>query len=234
MILVRPVSTLELCTTTSKLKIPREMRAQSKKSKSRVLVSLGYSLIVTADQIIGGFYMKEKQVLVIGYSSDHCTQHAYKLAYEVGKEIALQGSILITGGLGGVMEAASKGAKNQGGLVVGIIPQDEKRYANAFCDVVISTGLGHSRNFVTAYSADAVIVIGGGIGTAIEVGVAYQKGKPIIAMKGSGGTADEIGGKYLDDRQVVKIMEEKDPRTAVEKITRTLTNLFIKEEKGME
>jgi len=53
-------------------------------------------------------------------------------------------------------------------------------------------------------------------------------------MKGSGGTADEIGGKYLDDRQVVKIMEEKDPRTAVEKITRTLTNLFIKEEKGME
>ena len=102
-----------------------------------------------------GVFMKRKQVLVVGYNSDHCTQHAYKLAYEVGKEITLQGSILITRGLGGVMETASKVAKNHGGLVVGIIPQDEKRYANAFCDAVISTGLGHSRNFVTAYSGDA-------------------------------------------------------------------------------
>ena len=76
--------------------------------------------------------------------------------------------------------------------------------------------------------------MGGGNCTAIEAGVAYQKGRPIIAIKGSGGTADEIGGKYLDDRQVVKIMEEKDPRTAVEKVNRTLANLFIKEEKSME
>lgn len=159
-----------------------------------------------------------KQILVIGYNSDHCTKHAYKLAYEVGKEVARQGAILITGGLGGVMEAASKGAKDQGGLVVGIIPQDEKCFANAFCDVVISTGLGYSRNFVTAYSGDAVIVIGGGIGTAIEAGVAYQKGKLVIAMRGSGGIADEIGGKYLDDRQVVKILQETNPQTAVEKV----------------
>jgi uncharacterized protein (TIGR00725 family) len=160
----------------------------------------------------------KKQILVIGYNSDHCTEHAYKLAKEVGKEVALQGAILITGGLGGVMEAASKGAKDQGGLVVGIIPQKEKLYANVFCDVVISTGLGHSRNFVTAYSGDAVIVVGGGAGTAIEAGVAYQEGKPIVAIQGSGGTADEIGGKYLDDRQVVKIIQEKDPRTAVKKV----------------
>ena len=58
------------------------------------------------------------------------------------------------------MEAASKGAKARGDLAVGIIPQNEKRYANAYCDVVISTGLGYSRNFVTAYSGDAVIVVG--------------------------------------------------------------------------
>lgn len=178
--------------------------------------------------------MKKMQILVIGYNSDHCTEHAYNIAYEVGEEIGLQGAVLITGGLGGVMEAASKGAKNRGGLVVGIIPQDEKRYANAYCDVVIPTGLGHSRNFVTAYSGDAVIVVGGGVGTAIEARVAYQKGKPIIAIRGSGGTADKIGGKYLDDRQLVEVMEEENPRIAVEKVFRALTDLFTKEGKGVQ
>ena len=172
------------------------------------------------------------QILVIGYNSDHCTKLAYNLAYEVGREVALQGAILITGGLGGVMEAASRGAKEQGGLVVGIIPQDEKRYANSFCDIVISTGLGYSRNFVTAYSGDAVIVIGGGVGTAIEAGIAYQKGRPIITIQGSGGVADEIGGKYLDDRQVVKVMKVSDPRIAVKKATIALTNMLTEEEKS--
>lgn len=64
---------------------------------------------------------------------------------------------------------------------------------------------------------------------AIEAGVAYQKGKPIIAIRGSGGTADKIGGKYLDDRQLVEVMEEEDPRIAVEKVFRALTDLSTKE-----
>ena len=169
------------------------------------------------------FYLKKKQILVIGYNKDHCTKQAYNIALKVGEEIAQIGAVLVTGGLGGVMEAASKGAQNQGGLVVGIIPQNEKGYANTFCDVVIPTGLGFSRNFVTAYSADAVIVVGGGIGTLIEAGVAYLKNKPIIAIKGSGGVADKIAGKYLDDRQLVKVIEEKDPCTALEKIKQLLS-----------
>ncbi len=181
--------------------------------------------------INGVLYVKKTQILVVGYNSDHCTEHAYKLAYEIGEEVALKGAVLITGGLGGVMEAASKGAKNRGGLVVGIIPQDQKRYANAYCDVVIPTGLGYSRNFVTANSGDAVIVVGGGVGTAIEAGAAYQKGKPIIAISGSGGTADKISGKYLDYRQLVKVMEEKDPRIAVEKVFKMLVALNTKEAK---
>jgi hypothetical protein len=184
-------------------------------------------------QIINGVLcMRRMQILVVGSDSDHCTEHAYKLAYAVGEEVALKGAILITGGLGGIMEAASKGAKARGGLVVGIIPQDEKRFANAYCDVVIPTGLGYSRNFVTAYSGDAVIVVGGGVGTAIEAGVAYQKGKPIVALRGSGGTADKIYGQYLDDRQLVEVMEEEDPLIAVEKAVRALTDLSPKKEKG--
>jgi uncharacterized protein (TIGR00725 family) len=192
-----------------------------------------HSLFIALCQIINGvLYMKKTQILVVGYNSDHCTEDAYKLAYEIGEEVALKGAVLITGGLGGVMEAASKGAKNRGGLVVGIIPQGEKRYANAYCDVVVPTGLGYSRNFVTANSGDAVIVVGGGVGTAIEAGAAYQRGKPIVAMRGSGGTADKIGGKYLDDRQLVEVMEEEDPRIAVEKAFRASTALSIKEGKG--
>lgn len=159
--------------------------------------------------------MGAKQILVIGYSRDHCTKQAYKIAYTIGKEIALHGAVLITGGLGGVMEAASKGAKDHGGFVIGILPQDEKSYANPYCDVVIPTGLGYTRDFITAYSADAVIVIGGGIGTAIEARVAYLKTKPIIAIQGSGGTADEIAGTYLDDRHQIKVIGEEDPVKAV-------------------
>lgn len=162
--------------------------------------------------------MRAKHILVIGYGGDHCTDYAYKISYEVGEEVALNGAILVTGGLGGVMEAASKGAKDRGGIVVGIIPQEEKEYANPYCDIVIPTGLGYIRDFITAYSADAVIVVGGGVGTSIEASVAYLKTKPIIAIEGSGGTADRIAGKYMDDKRLVKVIAEKDPRKAVKRI----------------
>ena len=161
--------------------------------------------------------MRAKQILVIGYGSDSCTDRAYEIAYKVGEEVASRGTVLITGGLGGVMEAASKGAKDRDGLVVGIIPQDEKHYANTYCDIVIPTGLGHIRNFITAYSADAVIVVGGGVGTAIEARVAYLKAKPIVTIKGSGGTADRIAGTYLDDRHLVKVECGEDPGRVVER-----------------
>src|SRR2546427_589806 len=73
-----------------------------------------------------------------------------------------------------------------------------------------------SRNYVTAYSADSVIVVGGGAGTLVEACVAYQKGKSIVALTGSGGTADKIAGTYLDDRKVVKVMSASTPREVVD------------------
>ncbi|MFQ6075211.1 MAG: TIGR00725 family protein [Candidatus Bathyarchaeia archaeon] len=156
------------------------------------------------------------QILVIGYGGEHCTEEAYDIAYRVGKEVARRGAVLVTGGLGGVMEAASKGAAEADGLVVGIIPQDEKGYANPNCDIVIPTGIGHARDFITAYAADAVVVVGGGVGTMVEACAAYLKSKPIVSVTGSGGVADRIAGTYLDDRQLVRIVGEEDPRMAVE------------------
>ena len=160
---------------------------------------------------------RKPQILVAGSSEDHCSEKAYRLAYEVGREIARNNATLITGGLGGVMEAASRGAKEAGGIVVGIIPHEDLEYANKYCDVVVATGIGWARNFSTAYSADAVIIIGGGAGTAIEAMVAYFKDKPIIALKGSGGFADRFGGEYLDDRKIRKVTVAENPSEAVKK-----------------
>ncbi|HXY82461.1 MAG TPA: TIGR00725 family protein [Candidatus Saccharimonadales bacterium] len=159
--------------------------------------------------------MRRKQILVVGFNGDTCTEIASKAAYEVGFEIARTGAVLITGGLGGVMEAASRGAKEAGGFVIGIIPQDNKDEANSYCDVVIATGIGYARDFVTASTADAVVVVGGGAGTLIEVSAAYQKRIPIVAVKGTGGIADRCGDGYIDDRKLERIILAESPAAAV-------------------
>ena len=153
--------------------------------------------------------------MVIGSAADHCTAGARELAYRVGAEAAKRGAILLTGGLGGVMESACKGAKENHGITVGIIPQDETHYANKYCDIVIATGIGWARDFATAYSADALILISGGTGALIETCAGYLKGKPIIAIEGSGGIADKTRGTFLDERRSVMILSERDPEKAV-------------------
>jgi hypothetical protein len=161
--------------------------------------------------------IRRKQILVIGFGKDHCTKVAYDAAYRVGSEIAKAGAVLITGGLGGVMEASSRGAKERGGLVIGIIPQNDKHASNGYCDVVVATGLGFARDFLTAYSADAIVVVGGGVGTLIEMSVAYQMGIPIVALKGSGGMADQFADKHIDEHLIEKILGEDSPEKAVSK-----------------
>lgn len=160
---------------------------------------------------------RRKQVLVVGYGKDHCTDVAYHAAYQVGLELAKCDVILITGGLGGVMEAASCGAKEGGGFVIGIIPQDDKAMSNAYCDAVVATGIGFARDFVTAYSADAIIVVGGGAGTLIELLAAYQNKTPIVAVKGTGGIADRFADSYLDDRQIERVLYEDSAQAAVKR-----------------
>ena len=163
-------------------------------------------------------------MLVIGSDGDHCPSSIYDAAMEVGALIAARGAVLVSGGLGGVMEAACKGAKERGGTVVGIIPHEDMSYANSYCDIIIPTGMGFSRNYVTAYSGDAAIVVGGGAGTYIEACVAYQKGKPIVALTGTGGTADKIAGSYLDERKTVKVLAAASPKEAVDQALDLVSN----------
>jgi hypothetical protein len=120
------------------------------------------------------------------------------------------------------MKAASEGAKEIGGMTIGIVPWDSTEKANEYCDAVVATGVGQMRNFFVVYSGDAVIIVGGGAGTMIEVVAAYLKGKPIIAIRGTGGMADRLAGRYIDERRLVKITGVKGPSEAVEKVLQLL------------
>lgn len=120
-------------------------------------------------------------ISVIGAGS--CDKDVYSLAEEVGKLVAQKGATLVTGGLGGVMEAASKGAKEAGGITVGILPGFSKEEANRFVTIPVATGLSHARNIIVARSADAVIAFSGEYGTLSEIAIALKLSKPVIGIK---------------------------------------------------
>jgi hypothetical protein len=106
-----------------------------------------------------------------------------KEAEEVGRLIARKGLTLVCGGLRGVMEAASRGAKSEGGLTVGILPQNDSKETNPFIDIPIVTGMGIGRNVIIARTADALIAVGGEYGTLSEIAFALQMGKPVAGIK---------------------------------------------------
>jgi len=95
-------------------------------------------------------------------------------AEAVGRELARRGAVLVCGGLGGVMEAACRGAKQAGGTTVGILAGKDRSDANPFVDIAIATGLGQARNAVIVRAADAVVAIGGGYGTLSEIALALD------------------------------------------------------------
>ncbi|HET8719367.1 MAG TPA: TIGR00725 family protein [Candidatus Nitrosotenuis sp.] len=161
---------------------------------------------------------KRRQILVIGNNEDTFSPELENMAYEIGGAIAKSGSVLITGGLGGVMKAACHGAHDEGGITVGIIPQNDPSYANEFCDIVIPSGIGLARDFLTALAGDGVIVVGGGSGTLSEICAAYMHKKPIVALKNSGGVAARYSDQYLDDRKHIKIKGVSSAKEAVDYI----------------
>ncbi|HUV86271.1 MAG TPA: TIGR00725 family protein [bacterium] len=103
-------------------------------------------------------------------------------AYEVGRRAAERGWIVINGGLGGVMEAASRGAREAGGTTVGILPTYDAATANDYIDIIIPTGLGHARNTVLVAAASGVIAVGGRYGTLSEIALALKLGKPVVGI----------------------------------------------------
>jgi uncharacterized protein (TIGR00725 family) len=103
-------------------------------------------------------------------------------AEDIGRGLARHGAIVVCGGLGGVMEAACRGAKDDGGTTVGLLPGLDRRDANRWVDVAIATGLGEARNALVARSADALVAVGGGFGTLSEIALALKGGTPVIGF----------------------------------------------------
>jgi len=125
--------------------------------------------------------MPRTAIAVIG--AGVCDADVAEMAYEVGRLIAQRGGVLVTGGLTGVMEAASRGARDAGGLVIGILPGLDSAAANPAVDVAIPTGMGQLRNGLVVASAKAVIAVTGEWGTLSEIGFALKLGIPVIGWK---------------------------------------------------
>jgi uncharacterized protein (TIGR00725 family) len=122
----------------------------------------------------------QKVIAVIG--SGQATEQEVELAIKMGQEIAKRGAVLVCGGLGGVMEAACKGAISAGGTTIGILPGEDRQTANSYVQIPIVTGLGHARNVIVVKSAQAVIAIGGSYGTLSEIGHALQNNIPVVGL----------------------------------------------------
>ncbi len=107
---------------------------------------------------------------------------ALAAADSVGRELAVNGAVLVCGGRGGVMEAACRGAHAAGGVTVGLLPDDDRRRANAHLTVSVPTGMGELRNGLVARAGDAVIAVGGEFGTLSEIGFALKLGRPVVGL----------------------------------------------------
>jgi uncharacterized protein (TIGR00725 family) len=104
-------------------------------------------------------------------------------AEEVGRGVAEAGAVLVCGGLGGVMEAASRGASEAGGTVLGILPTLSPADANPYVTHAVATGTGHARNLAVVASGEAVIAVGGEWGTLSEIAYARKLGRPVVAIR---------------------------------------------------
>lgn len=152
--------------------------------------------------------MKQGKVFIGVIGAGTCSKKIYNLAYEVGKYIAKAGAILVCGGLGGVMEGAAKGAKENKGVTVGILPGVDKTEANPYIDIPVVTGIGEARNLVVIRSSDAVIALPGQFGTLSELAFCLKMEKPVVGL-----TTWEISDK---------VIKTKDPQEAVEKALEAL------------
>jgi len=161
---------------------------------------------------------RKLQIAVLGSSREICTKKAYALAEKVGEEIAKIGAITLTGAGHGVMEAAMKGAKRFGGLTLGILPWGKMEHYNKYCDVVVATGIGFSRDSINLNSCDGAIIVGGGAGTLNEATYAYIEDIPIVALTLSGGMAKKLSGIFFDERRTERVRGARTPHEAVRKV----------------
>jgi len=155
------------------------------------------------------FSMETKRKIIIAVSGGHeAEEPVLQNAYLLGKEIAGRGYVLITGGGRGVMEAASRGAAETGGIVIGILPSDRKHplpgYPNKYVAIPIYTGMSDARNVILAKAPDVLVALKGAFGTLSEIALARKSGVPVIVMRSAGfQVPDDLGCLFADSVQAV-------------------------------
>ncbi|MCB9515290.1 MAG: TIGR00725 family protein [Candidatus Krumholzibacteriia bacterium] len=164
--------------------------------------------------------MRHKQVAVIGDAD--ASPEAEAFAEELGRVIGRNGWALISGGRDGVMGAASRGCRDAGGVVVGILPTSDDSAGNPHCQVLLPTGMGWTRNSLTALAGDVVVAIGGRAGTLSEIAFAWSYGKPVLAATGFGGWSERLAGEAIDDRRPDRLEPVADSRAAEALLRRLL------------
>jgi uncharacterized protein (TIGR00725 family) len=142
--------------------------------------------------------MATPYVAVIGASN--ATGWELSTAESLGRALASVGCVIVCGGLGGVMNAAARGAASADGVSIGILPGDDREFASEHLTVAIATGFGEARNAIVARSADAVVAVGGEFGTLSEIALALKMGTPVIGI----GTW-ELGRDDLDRDPIVRV-----------------------------
>jgi uncharacterized protein (TIGR00725 family) len=144
------------------------------------------------------------------HAGETISPDALNVAVDIGRRLAEAGAVLITGGGAGIMEAASKGAAEAGGIVIGFLPGRSRDNANQHVTIPLSTGLGEIRNHLTITASDVLIMIAGSTGTLNEATIAYGQGKPLIVVTGTGGWSDRLpqalyAGAHFDQRATVTV-----------------------------
>jgi uncharacterized protein (TIGR00725 family) len=154
--------------------------------------------------------MAGKIIGVFGSGSVGEKTPEWQTAYKVGRNIALNNGIVLTGGLGGVMTAASRGAREAGGTTIGILPGSrETSPPNPYVDIAIFTGMGEARNVINVKSCHAAIAIGGEYGTLSEIALALKTGCPVVSL--ASWQCSRIG-------RLVPVTTAADPEEAVRKV----------------
>jgi uncharacterized protein (TIGR00725 family) len=140
-------------------------------------------------------------------------------AVELGRVLVDAGFRVVSGGLGGVMQAVGRGAHGSTryapGAVIGVLPTYDATTANEFVDIPICTGLNHARNLIVVATGDVVFAVGGGSGTLSEIALAWALGKPVICVGSSAGWATGLAGRPIDERRGDQVHGPLAPRDAV-------------------
>ncbi len=151
----------------------------------------------------------ERRLIIAVIGASEPEADIYDLAQRVGAQLGQLGIVLICGGLGGVMEAACRGAKAAGGMTIGVLPGDDPEAANPWVDIPICTGLSYARNVIIVKTGRAVIAVGGAYGTLSEIGHPLGENVPVIGLR-----TWEMARRGVPDDSIIVAA---DPRDAVEK-----------------